>query len=191
MAKLTSKITIHMVSSLDGFIGKPDGDVSWMQSKDNYEKGADLTEEEIVAFLNSIDCYVMGSKTYEHALELGWLYGDTPVIVLTNRNLLKERETVQFYAGDLNQLVLHQLKPQYKNIWMVGGANLTKEFIRLGLADEIVISIMPVLLGDGILFFDKIGMEQNLHLKDVKAYKDGMVELTYAIRKGADPENVK
>lgn len=180
-----------MVSSLDGFIGKPDGDVSWMHSKDNYKKGVDLTDEEIVAFLNSIDCYVMGSKTYEHALELGWLYGDTPVVVLTNRNLLKERETVQFYADDLNQLVLHQLKPKYKNIWMVGGANLTKEFIRLGLTDEIVISIVPVLLGDGILFFDKIGMEQNLHLKDVKTYKDGMVELTYAIRKGADPENVK
>jgi dihydrofolate reductase len=124
-------------------------------------------------------------------LKLGWPYGDTPVVVLTNRNLLKERETVQFYAGDLNQLVLHQLKPKYKNIWMVGGANLTKEFIRLGLADEIVISIMPVLLGDGILFFDKISIEQNLHLKDVQAYKDGMVELTYAIRKGTDSENVK
>ena len=66
---------------------------------------------------------------------------------------------------------------------MVGGSMLTKEFIRLKLADELIISFMPILLGDGMLFFDYIGREQKLHLKDVKSYKDGMVELTYEIIK--------
>lgn len=66
---------------------------------------------------------------------------------------------------------------------MVGGAMLTKAFLRLNLADEIVVSIMPILLGDGTLFFDYIGSEQRLHLKDVTAYKDGMVELSYTIKK--------
>ena len=66
---------------------------------------------------------------------------------------------------------------------MVGGAMLAKDFIRLKLVDDIIISIMPVILGDGTLFFDFTGHEQQLHLKDVKGYKDGMVELWYEIKK--------
>lgn len=178
-----SKVTIHMVSSLDGFIARKDGDISWMQSKDNFEKGVTLTEEYIAEFLKSINCYIMGSRTYEHALELGWPYGDVPVIVLTNRELYSDKENVEFYSGDLKNLVIDRLKPNYKNIWMVGGAIITKEFIRLKLADEIIISIMPIILGNGTLFFDFIGREQMLHLKDVTGYKDGMVELCYEIIK--------
>ena len=77
----------------------------------------------------------------------------------------------------------HQLKPSYRNIWMVGGTMLTKEFLRLGLADEINITIIPALLGDGKPFFDDIGKELSLHLKDVTPFKDGMVELVYGIKK--------
>ncbi|MBL4656310.1 MAG: dihydrofolate reductase [Bacteroidia bacterium] len=172
-----------MVSSLDGFIAKKDGSVSWMKSTDTYEQGVTLTDEYIVEFLKSIDCYVMGSRTYEHALELGWLYDEVPVFVITNRNLTTNKENVEFYSGDLEKLINGRLKSNHKNIWMVGGAVLTKEFIRLKLADEIVISIMPIVLGDGTLFFDYIGQEQSLHLKDVTAFKDGMVELTYEIIK--------
>ena len=176
-----SKITIHMVSSLDGFVAKKDGSVSWMHSKDNYEKGIELTKEYISEFLKSIDCYVMGSKTYEHAVELGWPYGEVPVFVLTERDLKSDKKSVQFLSGDLNDIVSNQLKTQYKNIWMVGGTMLTKEFLRLGLADEINITIIPTLLGEGTLFFDYIGKEIPLHLKDVTAFKDGMVEIVYEI----------
>ena len=59
---------------------------------------------------------------------------------------------------------------------------LANDFIRLKLADEIRLSILPVILGDGTLFFDHIGQEQALHLKDVTAYKSGMVELYYEIK---------
>ena len=65
----------------------------------------------------------------------------------------------------------------------MGGALLAREFIRLKLADEIRLSILPVILGDGLLFFDHIGLQQALHLKDVTAYKSGMVELHYEIKK--------
>ncbi len=173
-----------MVSSRDGFIAKKDGSVSWMQSTDNYEQGITLSEEEVVDFVNSIDCYVMGSHTYEHALELGWPYGDVPVIVLTHRVLKTDRENVKFYSGGLERLVNGQLKLSFRNIWMVGGAMIAKEFIRLQLADDVVISFMPIILGDGLLFFDYIGQEQPLHLKDVSAYRDGMVELCYQVIKG-------
>ncbi len=179
----TSKVTIHMVSSLDGFIAKKDNSVSWLKSSDSYEKGVTLTEEDVAEFIKTIDCYVMGSRTYEHAMVLGWPYGDVPVIVLTNRDLTTDRENVEFYSGALDKLVNDRLKPNYRNIWLIGGAMLAKDFIRLKLADDIIISIMPVILGDGTLFFDYIGQEQRLHLKDVTAYKDGMVELWYEIKK--------
>jgi len=172
-----------MVSSLDGFIATKDGNISWMQSSDNYEQGVTLTEEYVANFLKSIDCYVMGSRTYEHALELGWAYGDTPVFVLTRRNLTSVKEHVEFFSGDLDKLVKGRLKPDFRNIWVVGGAMTAKNFIRSELADDIIISIMPVVLGDGTLFFDYIGKEQRLHLKNVTAYKDGMVELWYEIKK--------
>jgi dihydrofolate reductase len=64
----------------------------------------------------------------------------------------------------------------------VGGAMLTKEFLRLKLANEIRVTVLPIILGDGLLFFDYIGVEQPLSLKDVTAYKNGMVELHYEIK---------
>lgn len=179
------KLTIHMVSSLDGMIAKKDNSVSWFETADYYEPG--IAEQNPEEFLKTIDCYVMGSRTYEHALALsksyGWAYGDTPTIVVTHRNLPIERQNVSTYAGDLNKLVNERLKPNYRNVWLVGGAFLAKDFIGLKLADEIRLSVLPVILGDGTPFFDHIEQEQALHLKDVTAYKSGMVELQYEIRK--------
>lgn len=174
-----------MVSSLDGIITKKDNSVSWFETSDNYEKG--VTGQDPEEFLKTIDCYVMGSRTYEHALELsksyGWAYGDKPTIVVTSKNLPIDRKSIELYSGDLNLLINERLKPNYKSVWVVGGASLTKDFIRLKLADEIRVSVLPIILGDGTLFFDHIGQEQALHLKDVTAYKSGMVELWYEIRK--------
>jgi len=128
----------------------------------------------------------MGARTYEHALELsksyGWAYGDTPTIVVTHRDLPVERKNIEFYSGSLDKLVNARLKPNYRNVWLVGGAMLVKDFIRLKLANEIRLSILPIILGDGTPFFDHIEEEQALHLKDVTAYKNGMVELCYEIR---------
>ena len=180
------KVTIHMVSSLDGYIAKKDNSVSWFETSDNYENGVSFSEQDQEAFLKTIDCYVMGSRTYEQALELsksyGWVYGDVPTIVLTHRNLPVDRPNVELYSGDLNKLVNERLKPNYRNVWVVGGAMLVKDFIGLKLANEIRLSVLPIILGDGKLFFNHIGQEQALHLKDVTAYKSGMVELCYELR---------
>ena len=181
MVNVASKVTIHMVSSLDGFIAKKDGDVSWMHTTDHYDKGITLSEEHIAEVLEYIDCYVMGSNTFEDAMELGWPYGEKPCIVLTRRKLVTDKENVEFYSGDLDKLI-HNLKHKYENIWMVGGSVLTKELLQMKLADEIIITLIPVILGDGLLFFDYLGFEQKLQLKDVMTYKDGMVEIRYEIK---------
>jgi dihydrofolate reductase len=184
MPSLPLKLTIHMVSSLDGFIAKTDNSVSWFETSDYYENG--IIEQNTEEFLKKIDCYVMGAHTYEHAVELsrsyGWAYGDTPTIVLTHRNLPVERPNIQIYSGDLNKLLDERLKPIYHNVWLVGGASLVKDFLRSKLAHEIRLSILPIILGDGLLFFDHIGQEQLLHLKDVVSYKTGIVELCYEIK---------
>lgn len=173
-----------MVSSLDGIIAKKDNSVSWFETPDFYENG--VSGQDPVEFLKTIDCYIMGARTYEHALELskshGWPYGDAPTIVVTHRNLPVHRNTIEFYSGDLNRLVNERLKPNYKNVWLVGGATLVGDFIRLKLADQIRLTILPILLGEGKLFFDQIGQEQALHLIDVAAYKNGMVELCYEVK---------
>src|SRR5499427_5991143 len=92
-------VTLHMVSSLDGFIAKRDNSVSWLNSPGSvYEAGVSISVEEIATFLKGIDCYVMGSRTYEHALELGWPYGDTPVVVVTGREWPPARKSVESYS---------------------------------------------------------------------------------------------
>jgi dihydrofolate reductase len=171
-----STVTLHVVSSLDGFIARKDNSVSWMDSSDVYERGVTDDGSDVV---ESIDCYVLGSRTYEHALQLGWPYGDTPTVVITNRELPSTRQSVEFYSGDLKRLVSERLAPRFGNIWLVGGAMLGQSFLRLGLVDEIRLMIAPVSLGDGLDLFGDSGTEQKWHLKNVVAYKNGFVELVY------------
>ncbi len=188
MANNDSIVTIHMVASLDGFIARKDGGVDWMETADEFAGGDTMTPEFVAAFLKTIDCYVMGSRTYETALNfeakgLGWAYGDKPTFVLTHRDLPRSRDTVEFYAGDLAQLVNERLRPAFRSIWFAGGGAVSAECLRLGLADEVRYSILPVLIGDGIPFFDRLDKDIALHLAEVKAYKSGMVALQYEVKR--------
>ena len=174
-------VTLHMVSSLDGFIARKDNNVSWLDAAGSvYEPGVSISEEEAADFVKTIDCYVLGSRTYEHALELGWPYGDTPAIVVTGRKWPPARKSVEFYSGDLEALVDAKLAPRYRNIWLVGGAMLCQRFLELGLVDEIKLTIAPVLLGDGLRLFGGSPAKERWNLKNVTAYKNGFVELSYS-----------
>jgi dihydrofolate reductase len=188
MTASKSRVTIHMVASLDGFIARKDGSVDWMETVDEYPPGETMDPAYIAEFLKTIDCYVMGSRTYETALAfeskgLGWAYGDKPTFVLTHRELPRVRPTVEFCSGDLRELVDARLRPRFAGIWIVGGGALCGECLRLGLADEVRFSIMPVVIGEGIPFFQGFDRTQALHLVEVKAYRSGMVALRHEIRK--------
>jgi dihydrofolate reductase len=181
-----------MAASLDGFIARRDGSVDWLETSDQFEGGDTLDPAYVEAFLKTIDCYVMGSRTYETALGFeakgfGWSYGDKPVFVLTRRELARVRNTVEFYSGDLAELVNGRLRPAFRNIWFVGGGLLSGECLRLGLADDVRYSILPILIGDGVSFFEKLGRDVPLHLVEVPAYKNGMVELHYEFLKVGEP----
>src|SRR5215471_14602425 len=187
MQNAPSRVTIHMAASLDGFIARRDGRVDWLETSDTFEHGDTMDPEFVAAFLKTIDCYVMGSRTYETALNFetkgfGWSYGDKPTFVLTRRDLPKRRNTVEFYAGDLESLVNDRLRPAFRSIWFVGGGAVSGECIRRGLADEVRYSILPVVIGDGISFFEKLDQDVALHLAEVKAYQSGTVALRYEVR---------
>ena len=112
----------------------------------------------------------------------GWSYGEKPVFVLTSRELPKTRDTVEFYSGDLTQFVNGHLRPRFSTIWFVGGGVVSGECLRLGLADEVRYSVLPILIGDGLPFFEKLDRDVVLHLTEVKAYKNGIVGLSYDVR---------
>ena len=187
MENAKSRVTIHMAASLDGFIARRDGSVDWLETSDRFEGGDTMAPEFVEEFLKTIDCYVMGSRTYETALNfeakgLGWAYGDKPTFVLTSRGRRKLRDSVEFYSGELAHLVNERLKPSFRSIWFVGGGEVSGECLRLGLADEVRYSIMPILIGDGISFFGGLDKDVALHLLEVKAYESGMVALRYEVR---------
>lgn len=191
MASTASRVTIHMAASLDGYIARKDGSVDWMETSDHFPDGETLEPDFVEAFLASIDCYVMGSHTYETALAfeskgLGWSYGDKPTFVLTTRDLPRTRSSVEFYSGDLAHLVNGRLRPTFRRIWFAGGGVVSSECLRLGLADEIYYSILPVLIGDGIRFFEQMDKDIGLHLAEVKTYRSGMVELRYELKRDRD-----
>src|SRR5437763_2671170 len=154
-ATTNSRVTVHMAASLDGFIARKDGSVDWLETADEFAGGETMEPGFVEAFLKTIDCYVMGSRTYETALRFeakgfGWAYGDTPTFVLTRRELPRTRDTVEFYAGDLARFVNERLRPRFRSIWFVGGSKVSAECLRLELADEVRYSILPVVIGEGI-----------------------------------------
>jgi dihydrofolate reductase len=176
-----------MAASLDGFIARKNGSVDWLETSDEFVGGDTMDAAFVEAFLKTIDCYVMGSRTYETALRfeaqgLGWSYGDKPTFVLTSRKLPRTRGNVEFHSGDLEQFVNGHLRPKFSSIWFAGGGVVSAECLRLGIADEVRYSILPVLIGDGIPFFDKLDRDIALHLAEVKAYMSGMVGLRYEVR---------
>jgi len=190
MSSADSRVTIHMAASLDGFIARKDGSVDWLETSDVFEAGKAMAPESVAEFLRTIDCYVMGSRTYETALNfeargLGWPYGDKVTFVLTHRELHKTRSAVEFYAGDLQRLVEERLKPNFRGIWFVGGGAVSGECLRRGLADELRYSIVPVVIGDGIAFFEGLDRDVALHLLEVEAYRSGIVAVRYDVKRPA------
>src|SRR5581483_5042559 len=132
MDNALSRVTIHMAASLDGFIARKDGSVDWLETSDEFAGGDSMDPQFVEAFLKTIDCYVMGSRTYETALNfeakgLGWAYGDKPPFVLTRRDLPRARSTVELYSGDLEWLINERLRPTFRSIWIVGGGTVCGE----------------------------------------------------------------
>lgn len=175
---MMSKIILYIASSLDGFIAGRNGDISWL---DAYQvEGEDYGYSE---FLKTIDIIVMGSKTYEQLLNFGsWPYEGVKTYIMTRRQLEQaDKAKVEFYSGDLDSFVPGIRRESHKDIWLVGGASLAQSFLKHSLIDEMVLSIIPVILGDGIPLFGRTQKELRLKLLKSGSYNNGVVQLHYEL----------
>lgn len=173
-----SKIVLYIASSLDGYIARTDGSLDWLNNHPN----PDNTDYGYGEFLQSISAIVMGRITYEEVIKFGipWPYKGIPTYVTTsNEQLDITTPDTHRYSGDLSELSDSLKKMTNNDIWLVGGGKLVTHFLNLNLIDRIILTIMPVLLGEGILLFPGRSIESQWKLNACKAFGSGVVSVTY------------
>lgn len=162
--------------SLDGYIAKPNDDIGFLSlvEKENEDYG-------YADFLKTIDTVIVGRKSFEKVLSLGFDYphSDKEVYIIS-RTPKPNIGSFRFYSSDLVELVLKLKKLKGKNIYCDGGAEIANVLLKNNLIDELYISIIPILLGNGISLFNKDLPENNLNLISAKTYEKGLVHLHYA-----------
>ncbi len=167
------KIVLFIASSLDGYIAKNNG------SKDRLPVDCSSGYDE---FYKSIDTIIMGKKSYDQVLTFGaYTYKDKKSYVLTHNDTQIHDENIQL-VNNVEKLAKNLLSSTGSNIWLIGGAEIITTFMNLGFIDEIIISIIPVVLGSGISLFNNIQKETNLQLIQTTKY-DTLVELHYKVLK--------
>lgn len=169
------KVILYIACSLDGFIAKPNDDLSFLSIVE--KEGEDYG---YMDFIRTIDTVILGRKTYDwimtHVPEFVHTDKETYVITRTERSAIGN---TKFYTGDLNGLVKQLKQQEGKNIFIDGGAEVVNTLLKEGLIDEFYISIIPVLLGDGVRLFKDGRPEQLLELVSTKQYQKGLVQLHY------------
>ena len=175
------KISVFIAMSLDGFIAKPNDDLSFLKLVER--QGEDYGYAE---FTEDIDTIIIGRKTYDYVLkEVGpnhYDNGQRDVYVIT-RNARPSVGKTYFYSGDLGELVKRLKSQEGKNIYCDGGAEVINELLKLNLIDEFIISVVPVLLGDGVRLFQGLQNEQLIELINTKTFESGLVQLQYRCKR--------
>ncbi|NJD78604.1 MAG: dihydrofolate reductase [Candidatus Methanoperedens sp.] len=170
-----SKTILYIAASLDGYIAGPDDDISWLSPYQGIEYGYE-------EFLAKIGAVIKGRRTYDIEVRNGWENAfSIPQFVLSKNKPELPRPGVTFTNEDIAQVLQKIKQITDKDIWIEGGANVARQFINRGLLDEIILTIVPVILGDGIRLFDNIHKRRNLLLTDVMRFDKGLVQLIYSV----------
>lgn len=169
------KVVLYISMSLDGYIATKDDGLEFLSIVE--QAGEDYG---YMDFVQSVDAIIIGRKTYEKVIAMGYEYPhtDKDVYIITRT----ERPSIgnyKFYSGDLAQLVKALKGQAGKSIYCDGGAEIANELIRNHLVDEYIISIIPILLGEGIKLFKDGRPEEKLELLSVKQYRTGLSQLHY------------
>lgn len=174
------KVKLYIAISLDGFIARKDGALDWLEGIPNPDK----LDYGYQAFYESIDTVLMGRLTYEEILgfDVDWPYGNCQSVVFSrNADLKITTPQTQLVNGEIGSHVKELKQQTGKDIWLVGGGNLLTSFLNEGLVDEMIISIAPVIIGEGLPLFPNVPKETSLELVNSKSYDTGFVSLTYTI----------
>lgn len=171
------KVILYIAASLDGYIAKPNDDLAFLDIVQ--KEGEDYGYGE---FIQTVDTVIIGRKTYEwiiaHVPE--FVHDDKDTYVIT-RNARQDVGKVKFYSGNLKALISKLRAEEGKNIFCDGGAEIVNELLKDKLIDEIVISIIPILLGDGTKLFKDGRPEQGMLLLSTKQFEKGLVQLHYKV----------
>lgn len=175
------KLTIFIATSLDGYIAKPNDDLNFLKLVE--KEGEDYGYKE---FTETIDTIILGRRTYDWVLkEIGSSHydnGQRDVYVITRTERPSSGRTT-FYTGNLTELVQQLKSENGKNIYCDGGAEIINELLKNDLIDEFIISVIPVLVGNGIRLFKDGRPEQQLELVSAKSYDTGLTQLHYKRKK--------
>jgi dihydrofolate reductase len=170
------KIICNLAMSLDGFIADEKGGVDWLN--DYPPSGEDYG---MTAFFQSCGAAIMGSKTYEQAVSFNSWFGDMEGYVFTSRELKPFKNVViKFFSGNIAPVVV-ELKKKQKDSWLVGGAMLIADFINRKLLDELIVTVIPKILGKGMPLCPGINEIKKLELLESKQFKDGVIQLKYKL----------
>ncbi len=173
------KVILYIAMSLDGYIAKSNDDISFLNSVE--QEGEDYGYNE---FISHVDAVIIGRKTYEKVLNMvgSFPHADKDAYVITK--FPKENiGSTAFYSGDLIELVRQLKEKKGKHVFVDGGAQVVQALLAECLIDEIYISVIPILLGEGIALFKQGLPEQKLRLLNSRAYDKGLVQLHYEVVK--------
>lgn len=172
---MNRKVVLYIAMSLDGYIAKPNDDLGFLSIVE--QKGQDYGYEE---FIKTVDAVILGRKTYEKVISMGFGFPhidkDTYIITRTPRPAIG---SLKFYTGELKSLIEKLKSENGKNIFCDGGAEIVNELLKQDLIDELIISIIPILVGDGTKLFKDGRPEQKLELISVKSFEKGLTQLQY------------
>jgi dihydrofolate reductase len=174
------KLILYIAMSLDGFIAGPDDDLSFLSTVE--KEGEDYG---YAAFIQTVDTVILGRKTYDWVMKqvTKFPHADKETYIIT-RTPRPSQGSVQFYNGDLKNLVNDLKKKSGKNIFCDGGAEVVNALLKESLIDEIIVSIIPVLLHGGTRLFGFQATSQNLTLLRCQKFEKGLVQLHYQVLKG-------
>jgi dihydrofolate reductase len=171
-------VSLYIAASLDGFIARKNGSVDWLPELPN--GGEDYGYG---AFMENVDTLLMGRKTYEQVLTLGaWPYGGRRCVVFSGTRAGRHDSRAEFVDCDIAACVRElKAEPGDGVIWLVGGAEVIAASLAGEVVDELILTTVPVLLGEGIRLFPETNWTTRLRLMEGKTYPDGLVQQRYAI----------
>ncbi len=172
------RVRVFIASSVDGFIAGPNNEIDWL--------GGDggQTEDTFTAFFAQIGAMLMGRRTYDvvNGIKGQWPYGEMPVLVATRQPLQPSQSTVRAVAGTIEELVTEAKETSKDKDVYVGGGRLIRCALDAGLVDEITVTLIPTILGQGIPLFAGVAKRHRLQLVQERSVGGSLVELTYRPR---------
>lgn len=172
------KIKLYITASLDGYIARHDGDLDWLMEFPNPSK-EDYGYKE---FFASIDTVIMGGRTYRDimCMDVVWPYKDKATYIIT-RNPVMKRDNVNFITENIIETISQLREEEGKDIWLVGGGELITMLLNQDLVDEMIITYIPVILGNGISLFQNNPKESKWNLVENKSYDNGALSVRYKL----------